>query len=317
MGGSHRTSPKPAIRSQCGIALVLALWLTVLLTVIAGSFAFAMRSEALSARNAVSVAQARAAADGAVERIAFELQRPRLADAWVADGQPHLWKDGEVSLKASAADETSKINVNLAGDALLRGLMISVGGLDADAATKVVDAIQDWRDADELRRPNGAEAADYTAAGLKYAPANGPFETTGEVARVLGVTPALFARIGPSITVHSRSPGINPATASRDVLLAVPNATPELVDAFIQQRNNALAAKLPVPPFPPASGLAANPVQTWRIHVEANLPDGVTFVREAVVRPSQDPHRVLVVLVWQEGMRAAPATPAAQPDGRT
>ena len=296
---------------------MLALWLTVLLTVIAGSFAFAMRSEALSARNAVSVAQARAAADGAVERIAFELQRPRLADAWVADGQVHAWKDGEIAVKASAADETAKIDINRAGDVLLRGLLTNVGGLDPDAAAKVLDAILDWRDPDDLRRPNGAEAPDYAAAGLKYGPANASFETTGELARVLGVTPALFARIGPSITVYSYSTGINPTTASRDVLLALPAATPETVDAFIAQRADALAAKLPVPPFPPASGLSVNAVQIWRIVAEATLPDGVTFVREAVVRPAQDTRRVLVVLAWQEGLRAAPATPAANPDGRT
>jgi general secretion pathway protein K len=310
-------------RRQSGIALVLALWLTVLLTAIAGSFAFAMRSEALSARNSVSVAQARAAADGAIERVAVELQRPRLVDAWVADGQPQKWQDGDVSLVVTAADESSKIDINFAQDALLRGLLMNVGGLDADAATKVVDAILDWRDPDELRRPNGAEAPDYTAAGLKYAPANGPFETTGELARVLGVTPALFAKIGSSITVHSRSPGVNTATATRDVLLALPNATPEAVDAFIALRTDALAAKLPVPPFAPASGLSANASQTWRIRAEASLADGVTFVREAVLRPAQDPRRVLIVLAWQEGARAAsgPAAPesptsSAGSDGR-
>jgi len=58
-------------RRQRGIALVLALWLTVMLTVIAGGFAFAMRNEALAARNMVSLAQARAAANGAVERTVF------------------------------------------------------------------------------------------------------------------------------------------------------------------------------------------------------------------------------------------------------
>ncbi len=63
--------------AERGIALIAVLWLTVLLTVIASSFAFSMRSEALAARNALSLAQARAAADGAVERTAFELQRPR------------------------------------------------------------------------------------------------------------------------------------------------------------------------------------------------------------------------------------------------
>ena len=77
--------------AQSGIALVLALWITVLLTVIASGFAFSMRSEALAARNAISLARARTSADGAVERTAFELLRPRVAHAWTFDGQPHRW----------------------------------------------------------------------------------------------------------------------------------------------------------------------------------------------------------------------------------
>jgi general secretion pathway protein K len=303
----------PPARRQSGIALVLALWLTVMLTVIAGSFAFAMRGEALTARNAVSVAQARAAADGAIERVAFELQRPRLADAWVANGEVHRWQDGEVAVSANAVDESAKIDLNLAQDTLLRGLLINVGGLEVDKAAAVVDAILDWRDADDLRRPNGAEAPDYKSAGLGYGPANAPFETIGELSRVLGVTPALFARIAPSVTVHSRTPGINPATAARDVLLALPAATPALVDAYIAQRTEALAAKLPAPPFPPASGFSTGPVQTWRIRAEAVLPDGVTFVREAVVRPAQDARRVLIVLAWLE---SAPVPPAADDDNK-
>ena len=86
-------------RRQSGIALIAVLWLTVLVTVIASSFAYSMRGEALAARNLMSLAQARAAADGAVERTAFELARPaRSPDAWNADGQPHAWNDGDIAI---------------------------------------------------------------------------------------------------------------------------------------------------------------------------------------------------------------------------
>ncbi len=157
---------------QRGIALIVVLWLTMLLTVIGSGFAFSMRSEALSARNALSLAQVRAIADGAVERVAFELQRPRnLADIWLADGQAHTWTDGEVTIVARAVDESAKIDLNMAPEPLLKGLLTAVGGLDADAAQKLVDAIVDWRDPDDLRRPNGAEESDYRAAGRSYRPA--------------------------------------------------------------------------------------------------------------------------------------------------
>ena len=232
------------------------LWLTVLLTVIASGFAFSMRGGALAARNTMSAAQARAAADGAVERVAFELSRPRNSpDVWLPDGRVRTWTDGEIAINATAVDEAARIDINLAADPLLKGLLENVGGLDPDASERVLEAILDWRDADELRRPNGAEADDYRAAGLKYVPTNTRFEATGELQRVMGVTPGLMSRIAGSLTVYSRQRGINPATAPRDSLLALPGMTPEQVDAYIASRGEALANQLPVPPLARGAGI--------------------------------------------------------------
>ncbi len=319
---TRRAAPAVLPRQQRGIALVLALWATILLTVIAGSFAYSMRSEALAARNAISGAQARAIADGAVERMSFELQRPRNGpDVWLPDGRIRQWRDADALVTANAVDESARIDMNAASPPLLTGLLQNVGGLAPDEAAAVVDAMLDWRDPDDLRRPNGAEEPEYRAAGRKYRPTNGPFESVGELRLVLGMTPAVFERIAGSLTVYSRQPGINPATASRDVLLALPNATPEMVDTFLAQRQDALAANLPVPPFPPAQSFASGALPRWRIHAEAVLPDGVTFVRDAVVTPSSDPRRGLIALLWQEGTpfllqtAAAPEAPSTTANG--
>jgi general secretion pathway protein K len=303
---------RPAVRGgQRGVALVLVLWITVMLTVIGGTLAYAMRSEVFAARNAVSLAQARAAADGAVDRMAYEMLRPRTPDAWKPDGRAREWADGGAQVIAAAVDESAKIDINAAQDPLLRSLLVTRGELDDATAGAVVDAIGDWKDPDELRRPNGAEAPDYRAAESKYVPPNRRFETVGELSRVLGVTPALFARLAPLITVHSNQPGINPLTASREVLLALPNATAEAVDQYIAQRAEAIAANLPVPPFPPAQGFATGPSPVWRIRAEVRMPDGVTFVREAVVRATADPRRPYYALLWSEGDRPPPAAPPA------
>jgi general secretion pathway protein K len=300
-------------RRQRGIALILALWLTVMLTVIASGFAFSMRSEALAARNMISVSQARAAANGAIERTVFELSRTVTPDTWKRDGTVHTWKDGDIALSASATDESARIDLNAANEALLRSLFTNVGGTDPDVAAHIVDAIQDWRDADDLTRPNGAEEADYRAAGLKYKPANGQFETVSDLARVMGVTPAIYARVANSLTVHSRQPGINPMTASRSVLLALPNATPDTVDAYMAARGDAIKANQPAPPFPPAQGFSAGAGPVWRVRAVATMPDGVTFAREAVVNPSGDVHRPFVALAWLD--QISPLEPATADAG--
>ena len=303
-----------AARDQRGVALILVLWLTVMLTVIAGSFAYGMRNEALAARNTVSLAQARSLADGAIHRTVFELLRPKVSpDVWAADGAVHAWEEDGARVRVSAIDESGRIDLNTAPDALLKGLLMTAGGLDDAGAAQLIDVIGDWKDADDLRRPNGAEAADYKAAGSPYLPANAFFETVPELLRVLGMTPALYAKIADSLTVRSQQAGVNPLYASRTTLLAFPGATPESVDAYLAQRRDALAAKLPPPPFP-LSGFVAGSINVWRIRAEVTMADGVSFVREAVVRPGYQ-QRLMTVLEWQEGNGKILKTAAEEQNG--
>jgi general secretion pathway protein K len=216
-----------------------------------------------------------------------------------------MWDEDGMRVASSAVDESGKIDLNAVPDALLASFLQTAGQLDSATAARLVDVIGDWKDADDLRRPNGAEAADYKAAGLSYGPANAPFETVADLQRVLGMTPALFARLAGNLTVYSGVPGINPQFASRTVLMALPGATDAIVDNYLAQRAAALAAGQPLPVLPIAG--AGAPVNVWRVHAEVTAPDGVVFVREAVLRPSQDPRRPLTVLAWQDAERSLPA----------
>ncbi len=84
------------------------------------------------------------------------------------------------------------------------------------------------------------------------------------------------------------------------MLLALPGVTADVVDTFLAHAGSP-ANRLPVPPFPQAQGFGGGAIPVWRIRREARLPDGVTFIRDAVLRPSADPQRPVVVLLWQEG----------------
>src|SRR3974377_2396485 len=96
-------------RRQAAIALLLVLWLTILLTVIASGFAYSTHTEALAARNAASLAQARALADGAVMRVTLEMIRPRaLNDPWQSDGTVHVWNEDQARIAANATDESGR-----------------------------------------------------------------------------------------------------------------------------------------------------------------------------------------------------------------
>ena len=64
---------------------------------------------------------------------------------------------------------------------------------------------------------------------------------------------------------------------------------------------------MPVPAFPAAAGYVAGAVPVWRIRAVATAPDGVSFVRDAIVRPSGDARRPMLSLSWQEGTTDPPA----------
>ena len=303
--------------TQRGIALVIVLWIMVLLGAIAIGMGQETRTETMLTRNQLSLAKARALADGAVELAMFEHLRPPFPEkVWFPNGAVHGWDDEGVKYAVSLAWESGRIDMNVAREPLLKGLFMSAAGLPADDVDRIVDAIMDWRDPDDAKRLHGAEAADYKAAGLNYVPANANFETIEELQRVLGMTPGTYATIADLITVYSRQPGIDPNGASRGVLLAIPNMTPEIVDTYIQQREIARASNQPPPPLPQAVGYVSIGTAGFHVNATIRMPDGVTFVREAVVQPTGNPKRPLMYLAWREGLPLDyPTLPILPPGG--
>jgi len=296
-------------RAQRGVALVIVIWVSMLLIVIASTFIFERRTEAMVVRNSVSLARAEAAADAGVQRAIFEMYRnDNPPERWQRDGTPHEWAFDGVPVRVVLRDESAKIDINTAADPLLRGLLAN-SGLKDDEAARVLDAILDWRDPDSLKRPNGAEEADYRAAGLTYKPANAPFQAIEELQLVLGMRPDIYRRIAPSITVFSRQPGVNPQLASREVLLAIPGLNAEIVDQYIQRRDEARAQGLPPPSLPQAGGFVAGATMVATVRAEARPDDGAVFTREAVALLRPVPRKPVTFVAWRESTAAEAKAP--------
>lgn len=297
------------------------LWITILLATIAIGMSQDSRTQTLLTRNQLALAKARALADGAVERAMFEHLRPPFPDkVWFPNGAVHGWEEDGARLAVSLAYESGRIDMNFAREPLLKGLFTSAAGLKPEEVDHIVDAILDWRDADDQKRLNGAEAAEYRAAGRNYVPANTYFETIEELQRVLGVTPEIYAKIADLITVHSRQPGVDPAGASRAVLLSIPTLTPAVVDDYIQQREWARFNNQPAPPLPLAVGYVSIGASGFHVNATVRMPEGEIFVREVVVQPTGNPKRPLQYLAWREGVPlqypdAVVATPPAVKPG--
>lgn len=283
---------------QKGIALVLVLWILSLLTIIASSFVFSTRTDTVLTANLVGQARAEALADAGVQRAIYGLLKPITDPAlrWQGNGRVHLWEyEGEI-IRITLRSESAKIDINTANPELMKGLLRSAG-LDGQALDRLLDALQDWRDADDLRRLNGAEKDDYAAAGKTYVPANSNFQTIDEMRLVLGMTDAIFRQIKGHITVYSGQAGINSTIASREVLLALPGVDPSSVDAYIASRNLPPGQILPI--FPQAQAFSAGDGNVLSIVSDVKLSDNSRFIREAVVRVEQKPKQPVAFLAWR------------------
>ena len=295
---------------QRGIALILVIWVAAIIAVVGASFVIERRTETLVIINSLAIAKAKAAADAGVHRAIVEAYRndPTATEAWKRDGVPHDWSFDGSQVRIEMRDESAKIDVNTASDALLRGLLLSIG-LQDEEASRLLDAILDWRDADSLKRPNGAEEPEYRAAGLSYRPGNAPFQALEELQLVLGMRPEIYRRLAPLLTVYSRLPGVNPTVASREVLLAIPGITADVVDDYIARRTDALAQGLPAPTLPQAGPYASGMSPVMNVRSVARTEDGVVFVRDAVALLRPVPRKAVTFLAWRESTAPPPAPP--------
>jgi general secretion pathway protein K len=286
---------------QEGMALVLVLWMLTLMTIMAGSFSLTLRRESELVGGIRGTAQARALAEGGIYYAMPMLVERDPAKRWKTDGTPYPITLSTGRLTIRVLDEEGKLDMNMASDAALRELFLQVTG-DEGLAQRLSDAIVDWRDPDDIKRPDGAERSEYEAMG-KTGPRNRPFQVPDELMEVLGLTPAVYQRIEPLITVYTGRDGINPAKAGPEMLRIVFKGDEAAVAEYIAQRSVAIGNALP--PIP--ANRANSPIKlttggdtAYGISVEAVLADGDRAAVEAVLKRQQNAqHLPFSILNWK------------------
>jgi general secretion pathway protein K len=233
-----------------GIALVLVLWVIALLTVMALGLTAAQRTESTLTANALDGARFRAAADAGIAYAVLHLLAPPALDLhaasatdaegqpqeWLPDGSARPWTFAEVPLAISVSNEASRIDLNRADANVLKALLM-VLGVPEDKAAALADRILDWRDEDDLVGLNGAEDSNYAAEGLPYGAKDGPFTSVEELRQVLGVTPDLYARLAPELTVDSGTEQVEQQFASAAVLAALQGVPLADAQATVAERT--------------------------------------------------------------------------------
>jgi len=271
---------------QRGIALVLVLWVIVLLGVIAGAMSMTQRTGILMVGNQKLEREGRALVDAGLRFMMLQLDnrnRPVDQNPWPADGRLHPWTFSGRTLWIGAMPEMGRIDLNQANEALLSG-MLRAAGLEEDLAVAVRDAILDWRDADDGPRAEGAEDEQYLEEGRPVGARDGAFLSVEELQQVKGVTPELYKKLAPMLTVNAGQRTVNPAFASREVLSAIPDLDGEIIDQYLAERKQALDEGSPVPQ--PAAGAAFfNTAKgaVYRIFAEVEMSGDLRVQGEIVI----------------------------------
>lgn len=263
-------------RRRGGFVLIAALWLLVALGAVGLDAALRSRTRRLAAANLLDETRARAAAVagteyarsrltsamlGRAEELRSEaLSRARsgrnrdrvmqsnvrslfrnsdpASDPWRAPDElvaPEMaFGDARYSLRVR--DTGAALNLNTADEDVLRQFFAQGLRIDFARATRLAQAILDWRDEDELARLGGGEREEYLKAGAPMLPPNREFVELDELRYVMGMTPELYELATPYLTLIG-SGDVNINAAPAPVLMALPGMTEGAATELVRLRD--------------------------------------------------------------------------------
>lgn len=302
MTGTSRRRPHPASRPrEGGFVLVMVLSTVTVISALLAGFVATTRNEARLTMNAVEQVHLRALVSEGLAHAVFDLLTRNGDRPVPIDGSARTITFDQGTVTIAIRDENGRIDLNKADPDLIAGLVRAVGYGRTDAR-RIADAVADWRDPDDMRGRDGAEDADYRAEGSAWMAADRPFRAVVELRQVRGVSADLYARLHPFVTVHARDGAVNPMTAPREVLDALPEMRPVDVDAVIRDRGGSDADRERVLDrmAPAAAWLDAVPGPAYAIRVQARRPGGARLTVEAIVWPEPGDGSPFRVLDWRE-----------------
>ena len=165
------------------------------------------------------------------------LARLRASDPWsnVDSLYTGTVQVDSIPVSIVAHDLGEKLNINTATETELQQFFSFLLG-DYTKSTQLSQAIMDWRDADSVKRPSGAERDDYIKAGMLALPANTLFSEVSDLQNVMGMTPEIYAQVSPYLTTRGAGQ-INLNDAPVPVLRSLPGMTDATLNQILQLRS--------------------------------------------------------------------------------
>jgi len=264
---------------QRGFVLAATLWMLAILAVVAVYFAERIQHARELAQASRSHSQALLDLNNARAEILFRIATTPFSvyglgssekEAIALDDRAYLGP-GDTAVRLQ--DNRGLLNLNIVNDDRL-DRFLSLMGAPAARRAALIDALRDYIDDDDLKHLNGAETADYAAAGLPP-PRNAKLVTPMEAKSIFGWAdvPQLWQdNLLPRLATTSGSFSLNPNTASWQTLATMRGMTPEGAQAIIQARK--------IAPIVNAGQIEA--LTGIRIITDPYLADAIPFPSDSV-----------------------------------
>jgi general secretion pathway protein K len=200
-----------ARRSERGYAMIAAVAAVAFFGYLALAAIAGGRSAVVDANAELARARLTADADAGVALAIHELGLSDPSRRWSLTGPPHQIDFRGASLSITVEDENGKIPLNFVQAPQLRRLFEQAGA-DPRTIDGLVEALLDLRGDPGRGASVGPEG--FARIDPRIEAQRGPLSAVDELALLPGMTPGLYARIAPAVTVSASTLAFDPRTAS-------------------------------------------------------------------------------------------------------
>jgi general secretion pathway protein K len=279
-------------RSTRGFIVVAVLWILAALSALVLIYLTYVTNTAVVVAASTDRVQTDALATAGVELAAYQLTAVK-QEARPSSGTFNA-RIGTARISVTFRSEAARIDLNAAPKGLLAGLIVGLGGTPANAAG-YADRIVAWRARTEAGEDD-PETSSYRTAGFAYTPRHAPFPQAEELWLVRGIPAPVVERMLPFVTAFSNMPAINILDAAPQVVAALPDMTPERLQAVLSQRGDPSLDPRSVLALVGGEGATLAASRAYRMTINIDFDSGRRTAAEAVIlllEEGDEPYRVL------------------------
>jgi len=287
-----------------GFIIVAVLWILAALAALVSIYAIFVTNSAIAVSVSSDAIFADPLAAGGIELAAYQListpqdKRPTAGN--------FMARIGTARLAVAFVSEAARIDLNAASKELLAGLFAGLGAKPLDAGG-YADRIIAWRSKAPAQGLVDTDPEDslYRSGGLSYTPRHAPFAHASELWLIYGIPPAMIQAALPLVTVFSGQAQVDVLDAAPQVIAALPNMTPQMVQRILAARASGGLDQQTLADLTGGSGGGQQTSKVYRVGVRIDHQNGRHSGAEAVILLSDDDPDPYRVLSWRDGYDGA------------